>query len=151
MKKMLAKAVVLGLVLGGIGFVANDAQAAKIGDGVKVHSGAGVDGTGLGQGHDIKTAKKLGKDAALAEQKDLEAVNDEVAQANTNIATNKDNIAANKTAIANEAKARDEADKAEAKARDDADKAEAKARDEADKAEAKARDEADKAEAKARD
>lgn len=30
MKKMLAKAVVLGLVLGGIGFVANDAQAAKI-------------------------------------------------------------------------------------------------------------------------
>lgn len=28
MKKMLAKAVVLGLVLGGIGFVANDAQAA---------------------------------------------------------------------------------------------------------------------------
>lgn len=39
MKKMLAKAVVLGLVLGGIGFVANDAQAAKIGDGVKVFSG----------------------------------------------------------------------------------------------------------------
>ena len=34
MKKMLAKAVVLGLVLGGIGFVANDAQAATIGTGV---------------------------------------------------------------------------------------------------------------------
>lgn len=29
MKKMLAKAVVLGLVLGGIGFVANDAQLLK--------------------------------------------------------------------------------------------------------------------------
>lgn len=42
MKKMLAKAVVLGLVLGGIGFVANDAQAANIGDGVKVHSGEGI-------------------------------------------------------------------------------------------------------------
>lgn len=45
MKKMLAKAVVLGLVLGGIGFVANDAQAATIGTGVKVHSGEGFDGT----------------------------------------------------------------------------------------------------------
>lgn len=29
MKKMLAKAVALSLVMGGIGFVANDAQAAK--------------------------------------------------------------------------------------------------------------------------
>ena len=119
MKKMLAKAVVLGLVLGGIGFVANDAQAAKIGDGVKVHSGEGIDGTGFGQGHDIKTEKKLGADAALAEQKDLKAVNDDVIK-------NAEDIAA-------EAKARDDADKAEAKARDDADKAEAKARDDADK------------------
>ena len=42
MKKMLAKAVVLGLVLGGIGFVANDAQAAKITDGVKVFSAKNV-------------------------------------------------------------------------------------------------------------
>ena len=134
MKKMLAKAVVLGLVLGGIGFVANDAQAADIGDGVKVHSGEGIDGTGFGQGHDIKTEKKLGADAALAEQKDLKAVNDDVIK-------NAEDIAA-------EAKARDDADKAEAKARDDADKAEAKARDDADKAEAKARDDADKAEAK---
>ena len=108
MKKMLAKAVVLGLVLGGIGFVANDAQAADIGDGVKVHSGEGIDGTGFGQGHDIKTEKKLGADAALAEQKDLKAVNDDVIK-------NAEDIAA-------EAKARDDADKAEAKARDDADK-----------------------------
>ena len=38
MKKMLAKAVALSLVLGGVGFVANNAQAATIGDGVKVHS-----------------------------------------------------------------------------------------------------------------
>lgn len=31
MKKMLAKAVALSLVLGGVGFVANDALAANIG------------------------------------------------------------------------------------------------------------------------
>ena len=53
MKKMLAKAVVLGLVLGGIGFVANDAQAATIGTGVGVYSGAGNDITG----RDVKTTK----------------------------------------------------------------------------------------------
>lgn len=53
MKKMLAKAVVLGLVLGGIGFVANDAQAATIGTGVGVYSGAGTDITG----RDVKTTK----------------------------------------------------------------------------------------------
>lgn len=81
MKKMLAKAVVLGLVLGGIGFVANDAQAADIGNGVKVHSGEGFDGTGFGEGHDIKTEKKLGADAALAEQKDLVKVNEEATAA----------------------------------------------------------------------
>ena len=81
MKKMLAKAVVLGLVLGGIGFVANDAQAADIGNGVKVHSGEGIDGTGWGKGHDIKTAKELGADAALAEQKDLVMVNEEATAA----------------------------------------------------------------------
>ena len=39
MKKMLAKAVVLGLVLGGIGFVANDALASEIGPAVKVETG----------------------------------------------------------------------------------------------------------------
>ena len=55
MKKMLAKAVVLGLVLGGIGFVANDAQAATIGTGVWVYSGAGNDITG----RDVKTTKKI--------------------------------------------------------------------------------------------
>ena len=62
MKKMLAKAVVLGLVLGGIGFVANDAQAAKIGDGVEVFSGASI-----GLGYDVKTETALKKDTALAE------------------------------------------------------------------------------------
>ena len=38
MKKMLAKAVALSLVLGGVGFVSNNAQAADIGNGVKVHA-----------------------------------------------------------------------------------------------------------------
>ena len=136
MKKMLAKAVVLGLVLGGIGFVANDAQAAKIGDGVKVFSGKKVEILGI-YGCDVKTENELEKDTALANQNDLVNVNNDVIK-------NAEDIAA-------EAKARDDADKAEAKARDDADKAEAKARDDADKAEAKARDDADKAEAKARD
>lgn len=63
MKKMLAKAVVLGLVLGGIGFVANDAQAATIGTGVGVYSGAGNDITG----RDVKTTKKLPDNTVLAE------------------------------------------------------------------------------------
>lgn len=35
MKKMLVKAVALSLVLGGVGFVANDAQAATISDALK--------------------------------------------------------------------------------------------------------------------
>lgn len=131
MKKMLAKAVVLGLVLGGIGFVANDAQAATIGTGVKVHSGEGFDGTDFGKGHDIKTEKKLGADAALAEQKDLVAVNEEAtaakdaadaAQKTANAAqaaaaknaddikTNADNINANKNAIEQEITDRIESD-----------------------------------------
>lgn len=128
MKKMLAKAVVLGLVLGGIGFVANDAQAAEITDGVKVFSGVDV-----GFGHDVKTETALEKDTALANQKDLKAVNDDVIK--------------NAKDIAAEAKAREDADtkldaaiKDEATARKDADdklgvaiKDEAKVRDEADK------------------
>lgn len=38
MKKMLAKAVALSLVLGGVGFIANDAQAAEIGSAVDVET-----------------------------------------------------------------------------------------------------------------
>lgn len=38
MKKMLAKAVALSLVLGGVGFVANDALAADIGPAVDVET-----------------------------------------------------------------------------------------------------------------
>ena len=43
MKKMLVKAVALSLVLGGVGFVANDAFAANIGPSVNAYGGtAGV-------------------------------------------------------------------------------------------------------------
>lgn len=97
MKKMLAKAVVLGLVLGGIGFVANDAQAAKIGDGVKVFSGKKVEILGI-HGFDVKTENELEKDTALANQNDLVNVNNDVIK--------------NAQDIAAEAKARDDADKA---------------------------------------
>lgn len=70
MKKMLVKAVALSLVLGGVGFVANDAQAAKIGSGVEVKSaGLGIDG------YDVKTNKQLPNGTVLANQKDLDAVN----------------------------------------------------------------------------
>lgn len=138
MKKMLVKAVALSLVLGGVGFVANDALAAEIGNGVKVHSGEGIDGTGFGQGHDIKTEKKLGADAALAEQKDLVKVNEEATAAQTtakaakdaadaaqttanaaqaaaaknadDIKTNADNIETNSKAISAETDARKKAD-----------------------------------------
>ena len=138
MKKMLAKAVVLGLVLGGIGFVANDAQAAKIGDGVKVHS-ADIPL----EGYDVKTSEKI--NTTFAEQKDLVAVNEEAAAAAKaageaqktadkavtdaanaqttaneakdaaaknadDIKTNADNIEANSTAISAETEARIKAD-----------------------------------------
>lgn len=122
----MAKAVVLGLVLGGIGFVANDAQAAKIGDGVKVFSGVSI-----GFGYDVKTETALEEDTALAEQKDLVNVNNEAtaakdaadaAQTTANAAknaaaknaddikTNADNIEANSTAISAETEARIKAD-----------------------------------------
>ena len=129
MKKMLAKAVVLGLVLGGIGFVANDAQAAKIGDGVKVFSGKKVEGLGI-HGCDVKTENELEEDTALANQNDLVNVNNDVETAKTNIATNKDNIdknakdiTANKNAIDKERTDRVAMYNAEKTARENADKA----------------------------
>lgn len=117
MSKLDALAVVLGLVLGGIGFVANDAQAATITEGVKVFSGKKVEILGI-YGCDVKTENELEKDTALANQNDLVNVNNDVEVAKTNIATNKDNIdknakdiTANKTAIGEETDARVKADK----------------------------------------
>ena len=90
MKKMLAKAVALSLVLGGVGFVANDAHAADIGLGVGVHS-ADISSS---KGYDVKTDKKLPDKTVLAEHKDLVKVNEEVATNKTNIQTNADAIKA---------------------------------------------------------
>lgn len=73
-KKMLAKAVALSLVLGGVGFVSNNAQAADIGNGVKVHSA-----DSHYKGYDVKTSEKI--NTTFAEQKDLVAVNKEAAAA----------------------------------------------------------------------
>lgn len=87
MKKMLVKAVALSLVMGGVGFIANDAQAAKISDGVKVFSGVNVL-----NGYDVKTQTELEKDTALANQKDLAAVNKDVETNQANIAANADAI-----------------------------------------------------------
>ena len=78
MKKMLAKAVALSLVLGGVGFVANNAYAAAIGEGVKVHSAD----VGVG-GYDVKTENKLQNGTVLAEQKDLAKVNSDAEFAKT--------------------------------------------------------------------
>lgn len=136
MKKMLAKAVALSLVLGGVGFVANDALAANIGNGVEVYSGAMV-----AQGCDVKTKNKLPNGTVLANQKDLVNVNKDVETNKANIATNKaniaknaENISANQKAIDKEVKDRQDAITQEKNARIDADKAEAAAREDADNA-----------------
>ena len=97
MKKMLAKAVALSLVLGGVGFVANDALAAEIGPAVDVETIYG------------------GWDKVLS-HKDGQAINAEVATNKANIDTNKaniaknaENISANKKAIDKEVQDRKEA------------------------------------------
>ena len=78
MKKMLAKAVALSLVLGGVGFVANNAQAAPISE------------TDIMKANIQANAQKI-----LQNQKDIAGLKGDVA-------TNKDNITTNK-AIATKA------------------------------------------------
>ena len=111
------------------GAFANDAKAADITEGVKVFSGEKVEIFGI-HGCDVKTENELEKDTALANQKDLVKVNDDVESAKTNIATNKDNIdknakdiTANKNAIDKERTDRVAMDNAEKTARENADKA----------------------------
>lgn len=122
MKKMLAKAVALSLVLGGVGFVANDALAAEIGPAV-----------------DVETI--YGSWDKVLSHKDGQAINAEVATNKANIDTNKaniaknaENISANQKAIDKEVQDRKEAITQEKNARIDADKAEAAARKDADNA-----------------
>lgn len=97
MKKILAKAVALSLVLGGVGFVANDALAADIGPAV-----------------DVETI--YGDWDKVLSHKDGQAINAEVATNEANIATNKaniaknaENISANQKAIDKEVKDRQDA------------------------------------------
>ena len=87
MKKMLAKAVALSLVLGGVGFVANDALAAEIGPAV-----------------DVETI--YGDWDKVLSHKDGQAINAEVDTNKANIAKNAENISANQKAIDKEEKAR---------------------------------------------
>ena len=109
MKKMLAKAVALSLVLGGVGFVANDALAADIGPAV-----------------DVETI--YGDWDKVLSHKDGQAINAEVATNEANIATNKaniaknaENISANQKAIDKEVKDRQDAITQERNARTVAD------------------------------
>lgn len=90
MKKMLAKAVALSLVLGGVGFVANDALAADIGPAV-----------------DVETI--YGDWDKVLSHKDGQAINAEVATNKANIAKNAENISANQKAIDKEVKDRQDA------------------------------------------
>ena len=97
MKKMLAKAVALSLVLGGVGFIANDAQAAEIGSAV-----------------DVETI--YGNWDKVLSYKDGQAINAEVGTNEANIGTNKaniaknaENISANQKAIDKEVKDRQDA------------------------------------------
>lgn len=88
MKKMLVKAVALSLVLGGVGFVANNAQAADIGPAVKAE-------TGFGKWDDVLSYK------------DGQAINADVATNKANIAKNAENISNNTIAIEKEAGVRE--------------------------------------------
>ena len=92
MKKMLAKAVALTLVLGGVGFVSNNALAAPIGPEV-----------------DVETI--YGDWDKVLSYKDGKAINAEVDTNKTNIDTNKTNIDTNKKAIDKEVKDRKDARK----------------------------------------
>jgi len=105
----LAKAVALSLVLGGVGFVANDALAADIGPAV-----------------DVETI--YGDWDKVLSHKDGQAINAEVATNEANIATNKaniaknaENISANQKAIDKEVKDRQDAITQERNARTVAD------------------------------
>ncbi len=87
---MLAKAVALSLVLGGVGFVANDALAAEIGPAV-----------------DVETI--YGNWDKVLSYNDGNAINAKVATNKANIAKNAENISANQKAIDKEVKDRQDA------------------------------------------
>lgn len=93
MKKMLVKAVALSLVLGGVGFVANNAQAAPFSE------------TDIMKANIEANAQKI-----LQNQKDIAGLKGDVATNKDNIQQNAKDIAANKVAIKSEEGARQWAD-----------------------------------------
>ena len=117
MKKMLAKAVALSLVLGGVGFVSSNVQAAGIGPAVNAE-------TGVNKWADVLSYKdgvaiNAEAEAAAKAAGEAKATASENAK---NITTNKDAIIANKNAIDKERTDRVAMDNAEKTARVDADK-----------------------------
>ena len=138
MKKMLAKAVALSLVLGGVGFVANDALAAsnveleqKINQERNARMVADLD-----LGDQITKEKKARVEADNKLGEDINANKDNITKEKSDReeADSKlsDRIDANKKAIDKEVQDRKEAITQERNARIDADKAEAAAREDAD-------------------
>lgn len=94
MKKMLAKAVALSLVMGGVGFVANNAQAAGPIPGIPSE-------TDIMKANINANAQKI-----LQNQKDIAGLKGDVATNKANIQTNANDISDNKVAIQKEAAAR---------------------------------------------
>lgn len=127
---MLVKAVALSLVLGGVGFVANDALAAEIGPAVKAETGVAKWDYVLGYedgkkiNAEAEAAAKAAGEAKAAADKNTEAIkaNADAIKANkaeadatneyfnSRIENNTANIYKNKVAIENEVKAREDAD-----------------------------------------
>ena len=103
MKKMLVKAVALSLVLGGVGFVANDAFAANIGPSVNAFGGTAgfVDVLGYEDGKKINAEAEAAAKAAADEQHKY---------LNSRVEHNTACIDNNKVAIENETQARVDAD-----------------------------------------
>lgn len=122
MKKMLAKAVALSLVLGGVGFVANDALAADIGPAVSVVAIPGAsckvlsykDGQAINSevvaatnaADKAKATAGEAKTVADAAQTTATAAQTAAAKNADDIKTNADNIEANSKAISVETDAR---------------------------------------------
>ena len=137
-EKMLAKAVALSLVMGGIGFVANDAQAAEIGPAVKAETGLGKWAYVLGyeDGKKINTKADAAQTTANAAQITANAAQTTANAAQTtanaaqaaaaknadDIKTNANNINANKNAIEANSKAISVETEARIKADDELDK-----------------------------
>ena len=117
MKKMLVKAVALSLVMGGVGFVANDAFAANIGPSVNAYGGTAgfVDVLGYEDGKKINAEVEQNKTNIQQNAKNISdnavAINKEENARKADISMVKDDIKANSDAIKTKADAWDTAKK----------------------------------------